>query len=139
VRGTARRVATVVVVCAVVAPALRNIDSFPLSTYPMYASARARVTTFPTAVAFVAGVERRLPIEVIADTDDPLIATSRVRAAIDAGAAAALCGEIATRAAADVDVDVDAIEVVTETHDTVDLAAGRPSLLERTVHARCAP
>jgi hypothetical protein len=139
VRGTARRVATVVVVCAVVAPALRDVDSFPLSTYPMYASERARVATFPTAVGVVAGAEQRLPIDVIADTDDPLIATSRVRSAIDAGAADALCAEIAARAATDVEADVDAIEVVTETHDSVALAAGRPSLLARTVHARCTP
>ena len=135
-RGTARRVATFVVVAAVIAPAIRRVDSFPLSTYPMYASTRLAVATFPTAIGFAAEVERRLPIEVIADTDDPLIATSRVQAAIDGGAADALCAEIAGRAATDA-VDVDTIEVVTETHDTVELVAGGTSLLDRTVHARC--
>ena len=98
--------------------------------------ARLAVATFPTAIGFAAGTERRLPIDVIADTDDPLIATSHVQAAIDGGAADALCAEIAGRAATDA-VDIDTIEVVTETHDTVELVAGGTSLLDRTVHARC--
>ena len=132
--GTARRVVTVVVVAAVVAPALRHVDSYPLSTYPMYASARPSRATFATAVGIAAGEVRRLPIDVIARTDDPLIAQARVQAAIDGGAAAALCAEIAARAPA----GFEAVEVVSEAHDSVDLVAGRPSLLDRTVHARCA-
>ena len=131
--GTARRAVTVVVVAAVIAPALRHVDSYPLSTYPMYASARPSQATFATAVGLADDHERRLAIEVIAGTDDPLIAQSRVRAAVDGGAADALCAEIAARAPS----GIDTVEVVSETHDVRELVAGRPSLLARVVHARC--
>jgi hypothetical protein len=135
VSGTARRIVTVLVAAAVVAPALRDVDSYPLSTYPMYASARASQATFATVVGFAGGDERRLPMAVIAGNDDALIAESRVRAAIDHGAADALCAEIASRAPD----GIEAVEVVTETHDTAAFVADRPSLLARHVHARCTP
>jgi len=128
-----RRIATGLVAAAVIAPAIRGVDSYPLSTYPMYASARAAQATFATAVGLTDGRRRRLPIRVIADTDDPLIASSRVRAAIDRGVADQLCAEIAGRTPA----GVETIEIVSETHDTVDLVADRPSLIAREVHATC--
>lgn len=131
--GTGRRVATVVVLGAVVLPAIRHVDSFPLSTYPMYASARPTQATYPTAVGITDDRPRRLSLEEIAATDDPLIATAWVQAAIDAGTAAMLCLEVAAR----VGDDVDAVEVVSETHDAVALVRGEPSLLAREVHARC--
>jgi hypothetical protein len=133
--GWRRGIITGLVVVLVVSPALRDQDSFPLSTYPVYASARASTATLSTAVGVDAeGTARRLSLQVIAQTDDPLIAESSVDVAISSGRAAALCAEISGRAPA----WASTIEVVAERHDLVAAASGEDSLLERTVHATCA-
>lgn len=118
----------------VVSPAIRDRDSFPLSTYPIYASARSRTATFATAFGENDdGTEHHLTMSVIAATDDPLIAESRVADAIAGDQAIELCAQIARRVPSDVAVVV----VASEVHDVVDSARGRTSLLSRTVHARC--
>jgi hypothetical protein len=134
--GGARRrlVAVVIGIVVLISPALRNVDSFPLSTYPVYATARSRTATFVTAHGERAdGSERRLSIEVIAGSDDPLIAASRVADAVAAGRADDVCAQIAARAPSDVAVVV----VVRERHDVVDGARGDDSLLHREQLARC--
>ena len=125
---------TLVVLLAVVSPALRDRDSFPLSTYPMYARARSDTASFSTVVGVDDRGERRsLSLPVIADTDDPLIGHARVEQAIADAAAPALCADVAAR----VSSDVDRVEVVTEQHDLVALISGDDSLLGRNVHATC--
>lgn len=129
-----RRIATVLVLLAVVSPALRDRDSFPLSTYPMYASTRPGAVSFPTVTGYEADGQRvTLSLRAIARTDDALIGQARVGQAIEAGTADALCIEVARRASE----AVERVEVVTERHDVVDLAAGGESLLGREVHASC--
>ena len=129
-----RLVAVVVATSVLISPALRDHDSFPLSTYPIYASARPRAATFVTARGVSAdGSARRLSIDVIARTDDPLIAASRVDDAVAAGRADELCAEIAARASS----DLVAVVVVRERHDVVDGARGEDSLLESEQLARC--
>lgn len=124
------------VLLAVVSPVLRDRDSFPLSTYPMYASTRPEVVAFPTVVAYDADDQRvRLSLRTIARTDDALVGQSRIRLALDRDQADELCAEVAGRAPE----TVERLEVVTERHDVVDRAAGRESLLGRTVHATCGP
>ena len=133
-RSWRRNLTVVVVVAVLVSPALRDHDSFPLSTYPVYASARSREATFVTAQGQRAdGSARRLSIDVIARTDDPLIAASRVADAVAAGRVDELCSEIAGRAPA----DVVAVIVVRERHDVVDGARGEDSLLSRQRLSRC--
>ena len=129
-----RLVAVVVGTVVLISPTLRDHDSFPLSTYPIYASARPRQATFVTAYGERAdGSAHRLSIDVIARTDDPLIAASRVADAVAAGRADELCAEIAARAPS----DVVAVVVVRERHDVVDGARGEDSLLQREQLARC--
>jgi hypothetical protein len=129
-----RRVVTVGVVVLVASPALRDRDSFPLSTYPVYASARSRTATFDTVIGLRAdGSTAHLSMDVIAQTDDPLIAQQRVRDAVAGGRADALCERVARRAPA----AVTSVQVVTQTHDVVEAASGRSSLLRQSVHARC--
>jgi hypothetical protein len=129
-----RRLAVVAAVAAVVSPAIRDRDSFPLSTYPVYASVRPRTATLDTAFGVDGdGRERRLSMAVIAATDDPLIAASRVSDAVRSGTSGVLCRLIASRAP---DGLIE-IVVVGETHDVVDSARGDDSLVSRTVHARC--
>jgi hypothetical protein len=131
-----RRLVVIAVLAAVASSTLRDRDSFPLSTYPMYATARGEIVDLATAVGFDAtGIELRLSMATIAETDDPLIAESRVDRAIAAGRAGELCAEIAARAHGR---GVVTVEVVEERHDVVARTEGRASLLERTVHARCA-
>ena len=58
-----RLVVAVVGTLVLISPSLRNHDSFPLSTYPIYASARTREATFVTAHGEGAdGSARRLSI-----------------------------------------------------------------------------
>jgi hypothetical protein len=103
----------------------------------MYAGARREDAVINTAVGVdAAGRMHRLSPSVIALTDDPLIAESRVRGAIRSGRAGVLCQEIARRAAdrlAAVEIDI-----VEEHHDLGAKAAGRESLRRRSQHARCA-
>jgi hypothetical protein len=129
-----RLTATGLVVLVVASPALRDRDSFPLSTYPVYASARSREMSIVTAVGIQSdGIERRLPMALIARTDDPLIAEQRLRDAVDTGEAGGLCRRIADAAPE----GILTVLVVSERHDAVRRAAGEPSQLERIIEARC--
>lgn len=132
-RPLIRLAATVAVIVVVASPALRDRDSFPLSTYPVYADVRPSTAVFATAVGVrLDGSERRLPMATLASTDDPLIAQQRLADGV-ANGAEGLCARIAARSPA----DVFEVIVVSERHDIVKAAAGEPSQLDRTIHARC--
>lgn len=134
-----RVLVTSAVVGALVAPVVFDEDGFPLSTYPMYSRTRSTEVAFATAHA-VAGSQppHRLSLGIIGASDDPLIVAGELRAAIRTGRADERCREIASRWAEHRDEsDPTEVEIVTELHDVVQLAAGEDSLLERTVHARC--
>ncbi len=119
---------------AVLSPLLTNHDSFPLSTYPMYAGVAPRLDHFLTVVGIDhAGTVHRLSLSTIARTDDPLIAESLVAQAVRTGRADALCAEVAGR----VSSESASVEVVDELHDVVARAQGKSSLRERTVLASC--
>ncbi len=136
-----RPAVTVAVVALVASPAVRQRDSYPLSTYPVYADARPAVADLPTAVGVTAGGERvRLTLTTIGASDDPLIVADRVADAVGAGRAERLCRTIADRAAADrtaAGAGLAAIEVVTETVDLVATAVDRAPPQARVVHAAC--
>jgi hypothetical protein len=120
---------------AMLAPVVRNHDSFPLSTYPMYSKLRSNEVSFATAQGIdPAGGTHTLSMSIIGASDDPLIVFGELRAAISDDRAGERCTEIADRVGIS---DFAAIEIVTERHDVVDQVAGSPSLLGRTVHARC--
>ncbi len=133
-RTWGRRIVAAVVLGAIVAPAVIDRDSFPLSTYPMYADTRGEVVSLPIAVGLDAGGARRtLSLATIAQTDDPLIAVALLSQAVAGGETGALCEEIADRAPA----GIVAIEIADEEHDVIERAAGGDSLVSRTVRARC--
>ena len=129
-----RWLVTLVALLAVVSPALRDRDGFPLSTYPMYAHARQDTAAFSTVVG-VDGAGSRVPLSlsIIADTDDALVAEARVERRIADAQSAALCAEVAGR----VPDQVAQVEVVTEQHDLIALTTGEKSLLDRQLHATC--
>jgi len=137
---------SVAVVALVASPALRQRDSYPLSTYPVYAEARPAMARLPTAVGVTAAGDRvRLSPTVIGASDDPLIVADRVGDAIADGRAERLCRAIADRAVAGGDVTdrsagpstLTGVEVVTEEIDLVATAADGAPPRARTVHAAC--
>jgi len=120
---------------AMLSPVVRNQDSFPLSTYPMYSKLRSNEVSFVTAQGIdPAGETHTLSLSIIGASDDPLIVFGELRAAVADGRAGERCEEIADRVGF---TDFVAIEIVTERHDTIDQVEGSPSLLSRTVHVRC--
>lgn len=123
------------VVGLMVAPVVFDHDSHPLSTYPMYSSARGREVSIPSALGLTdQGGAEHLSLRVIGASSDPLIVAGELRAAIRNGRAVERCEEIAARVD---DPRVDAVAVVIERHDVVAQVQGEPSLIERTVHATC--
>ena len=114
-------------------------DSFPVSSYPMFARPRAQVATVQTVVGVRETGERVvLSPELIGDTHWTNLAARLVLDAVMAGAEASgrLCERVAARVAAERE-DVVALEVVTETFDSVaHLTEGAPPIAVR-VHARC--
>lgn len=130
-----RRLLTLAVVGALVAPVVANHDSFPLSTYPMYSRTRPAEVDIVTGVGISpSGREVALSMRTLADTDDPLIAESRLRTAARTDAASeAMCEEIATK----VDPSVVGVRLVTQRHDVVKRASGGDSLIASEVHAEC--
>jgi hypothetical protein len=128
-----------VVVVAVVAPVLRGPghDSFPLSSYPMFSTARGREAVFATAVGLDADGERRfLSPGLLATTDEPVQAAVTVAQAVEAGEEAieSLCAAVSGRSTGR---DLVEIEVVTETYDAVAWFDGDRRPRARVVHARC--
>jgi hypothetical protein len=132
-----RAVITAGVVGLLALPVLIDRDDFPLSTYPMYSRTRSSEVSFVTANGLdAAGERRRLGLDVIGASDDPLVVAGELRADVRAGRTDERCRAMLARLPADDEATV-AVEVVTERHDTVEHAAGRSSLIERTVHVRC--
>lgn len=116
-----------------------GFDSFPVSSYPMFARPRAEIATVQTVVGVRETGERvTLSPELIGDTRWTNLAARLVLDAVTAGAdaSARLCGRVAARVAAARE-DLVALEVVTETFDSVaHLTEGAPPISVR-VHARC--
>lgn len=126
---------TVCVALVLLSPLATGRDSFPLSTYPMYATARADTADLVSVVGISGdGQITRLSLDIIGGSDDPLIVESLVRTAINTDTADSLCQRVALRLAG----GAEHVEVVTERHDLVALARdsdNRP--LQRIVHASC--
>ena len=129
-----RRISTAGLLVALVSPALRNQDSLPLSTYPMYSSTRSNLSTYVTATGVDEnGVRTTLSALTIAASRDRLIAQSFLNDAVERGDAEEICVEIASR----VDRTLVGVEIARERHDTIARIRGEPSLLLREVQASC--
>ena len=140
-RGWWRAVVTLAVLGAVWWPARPGgRDGFPLSSYPMFGYAR-RPTSVVETVLGVTADGRRVPLspERLAGVSQPKLALERVREAIVRGRADALCRDVARRvsettAAHERPV---ALEVVTDTWDTLEGLAPGAAPRTRVVHERC--
>lgn len=115
-------------------------DGFPLSSYPMFGYARA----YSSRVDTVLGVRadgRRVPLTpiLVGGTGRSKQALATVQAAVVEGRTAGLCREVAGRVSAGVEAlePVIALEVVTDTWDTLGSLEPGAAPRERRVHARC--
>lgn len=136
-----RRVAVyaglVAVVVAMLAPTFLwpERDSYPLSTYPMFASNRGPVSGLTNVAGIGAGGEvHRLSAREVTGTDEVMLAVATVVRAVNEGRAEELCAAVA----AGVDrPEVMAVEVRTERVDSVAWLEGDREPESVTVHARC--
>jgi hypothetical protein len=116
---------TVVMLVAVAYPLRRDPvyeDSFPLSTYPMFAFKRpgARVAMDYVIATGPNGARRHVPPELVAN-HEVMQSLMTIRRAVSSGRAAILCAEVAERAARDRRFDaMDTIAVVFGDHKGVD-------------------
>ena len=127
--------ASAVLLLALAWPAVApgELDSLPLSNYPMFAHDRERVTHFYAVVRVDEhGEEHRLGLRVVGGTDQPVQAAMTVQQAVSRGEADAFCVEVADR----VD-DVGVIQVLSLRYDAPGWFRGRQEPVERTVHAEC--
>jgi hypothetical protein len=128
-------VGSVVLLAALAWPAIApgEVDSLPLSSYPMFAHDRPTVNRFSVAVNVdTDGVEHRLDPHQIAGTDQPMQAVMTIRQAISTDSADELCESIAARAERQ-----GTVEIATVTLDAVGWFAGDKEPIDRRVHATC--
>lgn len=127
---------TLATLLALVSPVFTRTDGFPVSTQPMYAAIRPETTAFVTANGRTeTGDIVSLPITVIADTDDPLVAQSRLAQLAEDPNIVARCQVIADRAGSG--QPIVSIEVVRVTHDATATATGEDGLIDREVLTEC--
>lgn len=108
-------------------------DSYPLSTYPMFATDRGDRHEIATVVEVLDdGATARLSPESIAGTDEIVLTAVTVERALRAGDASVLCAEVAARLGEGREV-----RVQSETHDVVELVAAGAPPLAVTIHAEC--
>jgi hypothetical protein len=132
------------VILAMLSPALRRppVDSFPLSTYPMFASPRPPTSKITTLLGVTALGEREpLSPTLISGDSWVNLAVESVRAAKRGGPASrrALCRAVAERLAADPERAGRYVGVVfvTEVYDAPAYFFGETTPSAVTVHAQC--
>lgn len=119
----------------VVSPLARDPhnDTYPLSTYPMFAANRGPEHRIPTVVEVLAdGAVSRLSPEIIAGTDEVVLTGVTVGRAVRDGEAEQLCDEVVDRLGAG-----RRARVQTELHNVIDLIAQDAPPIEVQVHAEC--
>jgi hypothetical protein len=137
-------VVSALVLAAMASPALRgpHDDSYPLSTYPMFAHRRGRENDVTRAVAIHADAsEAAVPPRYVANAET-MQAFYTLARAVEAGdaASAELCETIAARLPAAREPELSSavrLELVTERVDAIDYLAGRARPFDRRVHASC--
>ena len=131
---------TLVVAALLLSPVFRTppVDSFPLSTFPMFSNLIEPVVD----IDFVVGIDESggtvtLDPETIAGTDEIIVAGSIVRQAVHGGttALALLCAEVAVRAERD---GIVAVEVRTDRVDAIGWYSGNRQPLSSITQHRCA-
>jgi len=132
----ARRVAPFIAAMIVLYPLVHDPrhDSYPLSTYPMFAPDRGAVLNIDTVVRVdAAGVVHRLDPNTISGTDEIVTASVVAVKAIQRGDSGLLCQEVADR----IGDPTSTVEVRTEQVNTIDVVDHNASPISVTVWAEC--
>jgi hypothetical protein len=125
---------------AVLSPLMTaSADSFPISTYPMFAESRGLLTLEAVVGVSKAGGERRLPPAVVASAEvlqtKVMIAETVARGP---AAMAELCAAVAQRVAARAgDADLAFVDIVRRTYDPVAYFASAPTPISAERLHRC--
>jgi hypothetical protein len=126
---------------AVLAPAFRsaNQDSFPFSTYPMFAHPRPKPKLFFMEGLDAGGTQRRIPPHFVANQEVMQAAQIVQRAALGGTASRdRLCKRVAERVAADPTYqDVVRVQLVRASFDTLRYFTVSPEPEQRRVYGRC--
>lgn len=117
---------------AVLAPLLSGAsDSFPLSTYPMFAQPRGELTLYSMVALGGDGHEERLPPALLG-TKEVLQAKVLIQRSVDGGSdsMAQLCSDVAARVAAAPDFSTArALAIVQRRYDPIAYFVGSPTPL----------
>lgn len=138
-RRSAPILISIVVLAVVLWPAVSpdHSDGFPVSNYPMFATARSRVNLFHTAVGVDSdGREVTLDPRTIGGSIEAVHAMETVRFAIADDTTDELCVEI-TRRLGGRHAELAWIQVRTDTYDAVGWFAGHEEPIASVVHSRC--
>jgi hypothetical protein len=114
-------------------------DSYPLSTYPMFARPRDKPELFYAEGLDAKGRAVRLPPELVANAE-VMQAASRVRRAVNAGKeeAASLCASVAERTAkSSGHAGVVRVRLVSARFDPIAYFERGREPEERAIHAKC--
>lgn len=134
-RSALRRLAPFLAAAIILTPLLRapHNDTYPLSTYPMFATDRGADHTISTAVSIdERGEVSRLSPKLIAGTDEVVLAAVTVARAVGRGEVDELCAEILDR------IDGPAhIIIRSETLDVVAHVVNGAEPRRIEVHAEC--
>jgi hypothetical protein len=135
---------SIALLSAVLYPALRDPedDSFPLSTYPMFARNRTRIATVNAALALGRGGTETALSPLLIGSPETMQAIRILNRSVHAGKRPTreLCRAIAARVAKSVDPELRGarqIALVSETIDVIEYAGGMRSPRDRRVHTRC--
>ena len=108
-------------------------DTYPLSTYPMFASNRGEEHRIATVVEVLPdGTTGRLSPELIAGTDELVLTAVTVGRSVRGGQAETLCREVAVRLGPG-----RIARVQTERHNVIALIADDALPLAIEIHAEC--
>jgi hypothetical protein len=132
---------TAVLVVVLLSPLARSPrwDSFPVSSYPMFARGDlGRVVGLCHALLVRTDGSRAPASPTLVGTPEPMIAAAVIRGHVERRSAPELCAAIATRARDE--PGVVAVEIATSSFDTRRYFSDDPGArtpLRREVHARC--
>jgi len=135
---------SIALLSAVLYPTLRDPedDSFPLSTYPMFARNRTRIANVDAALALGRGGMETALSPLLIGSPETMQAIHLLQKSVRAGerSAQGLCRAIAARVAKSADPELRGarqIALVTETIDVIEYAGGVHAPRDRRVHTRC--
>ena len=128
------------VTAAVLSPlAAMDVDSFPISSYPMFARPRGQPTLYTVVARAADGSERRLAPSWLGSSE-VLQAKVLIQRSVERGpeATRALCRNVAERVAAAADAgDLRAVEIVRRRYDPIRYFVSGPEPLEQEQLERC--